>query len=196
MKCPACQTELPDQARFCFSCGAPVSGSAALQQVTSVGDHDISVTGGVQGGIHVVNELPPRVLDLFARQFGFDPQADDATALKTYFENVVFEKHSKLSFLFIRPETGKVYTEADVETVFVPLKMTDPETMARQVQLARRMERFDRMPREMEEAAHPITLQEILIKYPCFMLRGKPGCGKTTLLRHIALAFARGEQKE
>ena len=136
------------------------------------------------------------MLDLFARHFGFDPQADDATALKTYFENVVFEKHSKLSFLFIRPETGKVYTEADVETVFVPLKMTDPESMARQAQLARRMERFDRMSREMEEAARPITLQEILNKYPCLMLRGKPGCGKTTLLRHIALAFARGEQKE
>jgi len=166
------------------------------ERIASQGDRNINVTGGVQGGIRVVNELPRQVLELFARQFGFDPTASDAAALKTYFENVVFEKHSKLSFLFIRPETGKVYTEADVETVFVPLRMTDPETMARQAKLARRMERFDRMPREMEEATRRITLQEILAKYPCFMLRGKPGCGKTTLLRHIALAFARGEQKE
>ena len=43
--------------------------------------------------------------------------------------------------------------------------------MARQAQLARRMERFDRGPsREMEEAARPITLQKILNKYPCLMM--------------------------
>ena len=47
MNCPVCQKQLRDQARFCDYCGAPLSGSAALQQVTSVGDHDISVAGGV-----------------------------------------------------------------------------------------------------------------------------------------------------
>jgi len=47
----------------------------------------------------------------------------------------------------------------------------------------------------MEEAALPITLPKLLKKYPVVLLRGKPGCGKTTLLRHIALSFARGEEK-
>ncbi len=207
MKCPSCQAELRDGARFCDLCGARIDappagprqapGAAASERGAAVaGNRNIAITGDVQGDVRVVNELPPQVLELFARQFGFDPAASDAAALKTYLEHVVLERHSKLSFLFIRPETGKVYTEADVETVFVPLRMTDPAALQRQARMGRRMERFDHLPRDMEEAAHPITLPEVLARYPCVLLRGKPGCGKTTLLRHIALAFARGEQRE
>ena len=181
--------------------GGPVvtgdrSAAACERGAAVVGDSNVTITGDVQGDVRVVNELPPQVLELFARQFGFDPAASDATALKTYFEHVVLERHSKLSFLFIRPETGKVYTEADVETVFVPLRLTDPQALQRQARTTRRMERFDRLPPDMEEAARPIALPEVLARYPCVLLRGKPGCGKTTLLRHIALAFARGEQRE
>jgi len=51
--------------------------------------------------------------------------------LEAYFDHVILERHSKLSFLFICPETGKVYTEADVESVFVPLRMTDPDAADR-----------------------------------------------------------------
>ncbi len=178
------------------SAQAELSGSGAVAQKDSAAatTGGVAVAGNVQGSISVVNKLPPQVLELFARQFGFPPP--DAVALKTYFEHVIFERHSKLSFLFIRPDTGKVYTEADVESVFVPLRMSDPDATKRQAGLARRMERFDRLPDELAQAARPVTLPEILKKYPCFLLRGKPGCGKTTLLRHIALAFARGEQAE
>jgi formylglycine-generating enzyme required for sulfatase activity len=179
---------------------ARLTGSGAIAQgegAVASGAGGVAVGGDVSGDIHVVNELPARVLELFARQFGFDPAASDATALKTYFDHVVLERHSKLSFLFIRPETGKVYTETDIETVFVPLRMTDPKTLKRQNWLARRLERFDRLPGEMmEDAPRPITLPDVLDKYPCFLLRGKPGCGKTTLLRHIALSFARDEHAE
>ena len=189
-------TQLGSMARF----EAVLTGSGAIAQ-----DHSVAATTGgvavgrdVRGDVRVVNELPPQVLKLFVRQFGFDPTAPDAVALKTYFEHVILERHSKLSFLFIRPETGKVYTEGDVdiESVFVPLRMSDPDATERQAGLARRMERFDRLPDELAQAAGPVTLPEILKKHPCFLLRGKPGCGKTTLLRHIALAFARGEQEE
>jgi hypothetical protein len=172
------------------------SGAIAQSEGVAAGEGGVAVGRNILGDVHVVNELPPQVLALFARQFGFDPAASDATALKTYFDQVILARHSKLSFLFIRPETGKVYTEADIETVFVPLRMTDPQALAHQAHMARRLERFERLPREMEESARPITLPEVIRKYPCFLLRGKPGCGKTTLLRHIALAFARGEQQE
>jgi len=165
----------------------------------AAGERGVAIGGNVHGNIStgdtIIHELPPQVLELFARQFGFDPAAPDAEALRSYFNNVILERHSKISFLFIRPETGRVYTEADIETVFVPLHMTDPDALERQTLLARRLERFD-VRREVEEAARPITLPEVIRKYPCFLLRGKPGCGKTTLLRHIALAFARGEQAE
>ncbi|MCP4535244.1 MAG: NACHT domain-containing protein, partial [Delftia sp.] len=66
----------------------------------------------------------------------------------------------------------------------------------RQSRASGRLERFDRMADEMAEGFRPLTLAEILKKHPCVLLRGKPGCGKTTLLRHIALSFARGEHRE
>jgi formylglycine-generating enzyme required for sulfatase activity len=143
------------------------------------------------GGDITINELPPSVLKLFARQFGFDPDASDADALRTYFNNVIFERHSRLSFLFIEPKTGKVYTEADVESVFVPLRLTNPEAAQH-----KRGEIFAARSEAMDEALSPATLPEILGKYDCLLLRGKPGSGKTTLLRHIALSFARGEHQE
>lgn len=202
-QCQQCGAELRESARFCSKCGArqtpPDGPGAGVDQrqppagteTTIRGDAGTVLSGQFTGPV-TVNELPPAVLALFARQFGFDLQASDAEALRAYFNQVVFERHSRLSFLFIRPETGKVYTEADVETVFVPLQLADPEASAR---LARQLERFGRS-RGLEEAARPLSLPEVIAKYPCFLLRGKPGCGKTTLLRHIALAFARGEQQE
>ncbi|MCP4592716.1 MAG: hypothetical protein GY842_18430, partial [bacterium] len=151
------------------------SGAAALgERAVAVGEGGVGVGGDVGGhvviGEHIViSELPQPVLELFARQFGFDPSASDAGALRAYFNNVVFEKHSKLSFLFIRPETGKVYTEADIETVFVPLRITDPEAAERQSRASGRLERFDRMADEMAEGFRPLTLAEILKKHPCVL---------------------------
>lgn len=180
-----------------------LTGSGAIAQgkgAKAAGERGVAIGGNVGGSVvtgshNIINEFPPQMLALFARQFGFDPTASDAEALTMYFNNVVLERHSKLSFLFIRPETGKVYTEADVETVFVSVEMVDTSAVKRQAKLAHQMERFDRLRPEGEEAARPLALTEILQKYPCFLLRGKPGCGKTTLLRHIALAFARGEHE-
>ena len=182
---------------------AKVAGSGASAQgagAIAAGERAAiarDVAGNIVTGDGVtINELPPAVLKLFARQFGFDPQASDADALRAYFNNVIFERHSQLSFLFIEPQTGKVYTEADVESVFVPLRLTVPETARRAAQYKQHRELFAAPSEEMEEALAPVTLPKLLQEYDCLLLRGKPGCGKTTLLRHIALAFARGEHAD
>ncbi len=162
-----------------------------------IGERGIHVGEGVGGHVisgdhNVIHELPPAVLELFARQFGFDPTATDAEALRDYFEHVIFERHSHLSFQFIRPETGRIHTGVDMRTVFVPLQMSDVALE----RAARRRQEFyggDPVP---EEKSRVTMLPEILRRHSCFLLRGKPGCGKTTLLRYIALAFARGEQQE
>ncbi len=180
-------------------CLARLNGSGAVAQgdhATAVGERGVIVDGNVGRDVitgTVINELPAAVLQLFARQFGFDPGASDAEALRSYFNNVVLERHSKLSFQFIRPERGQVYTESavDVEMVFVPLQMMDSEVL-------KQRSRREHFGRELlkEEAERAVSLPEVLRKYPCLLLRGKPGSGKTTILRHIALAFARGEQQE
>jgi len=190
--------QLGNLARYQALFVGPGAVVAQGERATAVGERGVAA-GSVGGHVIigdgvVVNELPRQVLDLFARQFGFDLSTPDADALQAYFNHVILERHSKLSFLFIRPETGKVYTEGDVdiETVFVPLRLINPEAAKQRDGL----EHFERLAKEAEEAARPITLPQVLKEYPCFLLRGKPGCGKTTLLRHIALAFARGQQRE
>jgi formylglycine-generating enzyme required for sulfatase activity len=182
---------------------AKVAGSGAVAQgegATAAGARAAiarDVAGHLITGDGVtIHELPPAMLALFARQFGFDPHASDAEALRAYVNHVIFERHSRLSFLFIEPQTGKVYTEADVERVFVPLRLTAPQTARRAAQNRQRHERFAARSEAMEEASAPVTLPDLLKAYDCLLLRGKPGSGKTTLLRHIALSFARGEHRE
>ena len=175
--------------------------------VTNTGSGSILEAGAVQvegsvgrdvitGTQISINALAPEVLSLFARQFGFDPNASDAEALQMYFKHVIFERYSLLSFQFVEPKTGKVYTEANIEDVFVGLRITNPKATNRTGQSKQRSEIFGQ-PQEGEEPEDAlITLPNLLQQYPCFLLRGKPGSGKTTLLRHIALTFARGEQVE
>ena len=121
---------------------------------------------------------------------GIDPDKPDAQALKEYIDHIL-EVHSHLSFLFIKPEgRRRVRTEAELETVFVPLQVQDPETEQRQ-----RRQQAQMRPEEIEREAErmqPIGINEVLARYPVFLLKGLPGCGKTTLLRHVAVSFAQG----
>lgn len=173
------------------------SGAISPGEGDALGEKAVKVEGSVGGdvitGSVTVNELPPDVLRLFAWQFGFDPDKSDAEALQTYFKHVTFERHGLLSFQFVEPKTGKVYTQADIEDVFVGLRLTNPDAAHRTEQPKGRREMFGDHAEEIEEDTL-ITLADVLQRYDCFLLRGKPGSGKTTLLRHIALAFARGEQ--
>jgi formylglycine-generating enzyme required for sulfatase activity len=87
-----------------------------------------------------------------------------------------------------------VRTEAELETVFVPLRVQDPEAEER---LRRRG--ADLRPEDLEreaKRAQPVTINEVLGRYPVFLLKGYPGSGKTTLLRHVTLCFARGQAAE
>ena len=202
--CVKCGANLPDEARFCMTCGAPQAGEPSAKEALLEGNGAISQghgdalgagavkIGGNVGG-NVYTGLTPEMLRLFARQFGFDPNASDADALQTYFRHVIFERHGLLSFQFVEPKTGKVYTQADIEDVFVGLRLTNPDAAHRTEQSKGRREMFGDHAEAIEEDTL-ITLADVLQRYDCFLLRGKPGSGKTTLLRHIALAFARGEQ--
>ncbi len=171
---------------------AHVEGDIHYHQPGQTVENQINV-----GGNYTHTELPPEVLAMFARQFGFDPEASDATALQTYFRHVIFERHGLLSFQFVEPKTGKVYTPANIEDVFVSLRLTNPEASHRAdgTKLHRNEIFGARIDEETGEDAL-VALPDLLNRYDCFLMRGKPGSGKTTLLRHIALAFARGEQAE
>ena len=98
------------------------------------------------------------------------PDWRDTQALVRYTRYVV-QTHGRLSFLFIKPagSRGQAPIDAELETVFVPLQV------------------------EGHNSSRAISIDEALVRYPLFLLKGPPGYGKTTLLRHLAVCFARGE---
>ena len=98
------------------------------------------------------------------------PYWRDTQALVRYTRHVV-QTHGRLSFLFIMPagSRGQAPIDAELETVFVPLQV------------------------EGHNSSRAISIDEALVRHPLFLLKGPPGYGKTTLLRHLAVCFARGE---
>ena len=131
------------------------------------------------------------------RALGRDPAGSaipdwrDAQALERYARHVI-STHGRLSFLFVKPagSRGQMPLDAELEAVFVPLQVVDPEA-----------NRYTgpgwSNERESEpERPEPLTIDEVVARYPVFLLKGPPGSGKTTLLRHLAVCFTRGEAVE
>jgi hypothetical protein len=120
---------------------------------------------------------------------GLDPDKSDVKALEDYIAHVL-NANRYLSFLFVKPAGRKeIRTEAELETVFVPLLVDDPETSEQRRRAAERQQRdLEIKPDRIE----PVTINEVLTRYPVFLLKGLPGSGKTTLLRHVASCFAAG----
>jgi formylglycine-generating enzyme required for sulfatase activity len=115
---------------------------------------------------------------------------DDAQALQDYLAEAR-QKWEGLMLPLLRKKTGDV-TSAKLKQVFVPLRLRD---MRAEEEARRKMDRFASMKpaiREQAEEAKPVEIGELLNRYPKFVLVGPPGCGKTTLLSRVALAFAEG----
>ena len=116
---------------------------------------------------------------------------DDALALRDYLTEVR-QKWEGLMLPLIRKKSGDVVTSAKLKQVFVPLNLRD----VRAEEEARRRMGKSRQPKkgmsEEEQKTHPVEIGELLNRYPKFILIGPPGCGKTTLLSRVALAFAEG----
>lgn len=117
---------------------------------------------------------------------------DDARALRGYL-TLVRQKWEGLMLPLLRKKSGDI-TSAQLKQVFVPLFLRD----VRAEEEARKWMGKNRPPeklKEDEEKTRPVEVGELLQRYPKFILIGPPGCGKTTLLSRVALAFAEGRAK-
>ena len=91
----------------------------------------------------------------------------DKEALRRYL--VLVREQFRYLFLPLARRSGPdARTDAEMAEVFVPLRI-------------RSSKRYDLF-----------SLGEVIANHPCFLLKGPPGCGKTTLLRRAAIAFADG----
>jgi formylglycine-generating enzyme required for sulfatase activity len=133
-------------------------------------------------------------LAAMANAQGIVTTSDHAQALRDYLAHVR-ERNTYLSFLFVRPRSREATTEAELEAVFVPLQVHDPE---QEEKIRRRAEKNLTGLQDLSgsEREKPQTINDILPRYDYLLLKGAPGSGKTTLLRHLALAFANGDARE
>jgi formylglycine-generating enzyme required for sulfatase activity len=126
---------------------------------------------------------------------GVIPDWRDTRALERYAHQVI-STHGRLSFLFVKPagSRGQTPLEAELEAVFVPLQVDDPEADQKK-DPHRKRGQPDATAHELARP-EPLAINEVLARYPVFLLKGPPGSGKTTLLRHLAVCFTRGEAAE
>lgn len=119
---------------------------------------------------------------------------DDVSALSDYLQEAR-RRWEGLMLPLLRKKSGDMVTNARLKQVFVPLRLRDVRA---EEEARRRMERQRRPEKEMrgEDAPRPVEIGDLLNRYPRFILTGSPGCGKTTLLSRVALAFAEGRAAE
>lgn len=151
------------------------------------------------GALRGLSEQMILVADRLAALVGYEEAliaerrltTSDAQALQDYLAEVRM-KWEGLMLPLLRKKSGDV-TSAKLKQVFVPLRLRDVRA---EEEARRRMDKFsarpERIMKEQAEEIKPVEVGELLGRYARFILIGAPGCGKTTLLSRIALAFAEG----
>lgn len=119
---------------------------------------------------------------------------DDATALACYLARVIAE-NAQLQLQGIRSASGLVSIE--LEEIYITLTATvrksvaeEESWLAEQAHLAPgEAKRLHETRESVQQVKVPV--QEALRMHPRLVVLGDPGCGKTTLLRYLALTYAR-----
>jgi formylglycine-generating enzyme required for sulfatase activity/energy-coupling factor transporter ATP-binding protein EcfA2 len=181
--CPQCGAELPDQARFCLTCGAPqesapsaqarVEGSGAIAQgdeAVAAGAGGVAVGGDVYGDIVVgTREQDPVIL----RGRYLAEVAAEANRLPW----------ASLDPDYADPSRGESLGLADV---YVALDTTQLERVESEDELRSFLARQDE--------ARRIPAQEMLNRDAHLLLLGDPGSGKSTLVNYLTYVLAQAGQ--
>lgn len=147
------------------------------------------------------------LVQLLQARFDIRPDEDDGQAIARYQADVQ-RQYAHISFVMPSFLAQDHRRDPDFEQVFVSLQIatvptanvsgrTDDDALVR----IRRRVAADNLDEDdlLTAAAHGadmVTVNDVLSRYPVFLLIGKPGSGKTTLLRYLALCFAQGREAD
>lgn len=132
-------------------------------------------------------------LALLLQHFGL-PDKPDGQTLEEYLTYLVKE-YEHISFVLTKARRrNRIASEAELDAVFVPLHVQntlDRRQKKRRTQLWRQSDSVE----DIERQPNLLTINEVLAKHATFILIGEPGAGKTTILRHLTMSFARGDAR-
>lgn len=115
---------------------------------------------------------------------------NEAQALKNYLD-WARARWGYLMLPLIRKRSGDVI-QTDLKQVFVPLLLREPAMGKAGSPEKSKKSRTKNLPDTLEKETRLLSFGDLLNQHDRFILIGKPGCGKTTLLHRAALAFAEG----
>lgn len=112
---------------------------------------------------------------------------DDEKGLRDYLAEMRV-RWEGLILPLLRKKSGAI-TSAKLKQVFVPLNMSDVRA---DEEIRNYMDNTSRPEKLFSSQFRHVEIGELVNRHDRFILVGPPGCGKTTLLNRVALAFAEG----
>jgi formylglycine-generating enzyme required for sulfatase activity len=198
-RCAQCGADLDEKARFCAQCGAPAGAATTAeihinQEIENV-THGGAVVGIAQGGTVMVG-VSQVVQNYFSQLTPGAAQQDlprQQEALQRRIDEYLGWVQARFGIIELRgiEQGGRQMVRLPLDSVYIPLQAVynedQPELLGR-----RGVEGDpDRLALERPESAQrEIDLSQVLSLGPRVIITGGPGCGKTTVLQHIAWALA------
>jgi hypothetical protein len=160
---------------------------------------------------HSLRLLEPADLEAMAGRPDLAQMREEWAEAEQRFLAHVIEQHRILSLFITQLYGGKVPPMAELEKVFVCLNLAEERRGEVGVEVERLIEeaaiagegplteferRVGRVARPQEPTVELASVGEAMGRHQRLLVRGAPGCGKTTLLRYVALKYARGQAAE
>ncbi|MCP4543645.1 MAG: SUMF1/EgtB/PvdO family nonheme iron enzyme [Chloroflexi bacterium] len=182
-QCIQCQTQLPNDARFCLQCGMPQDGTP-VAGVTMESDgaaaHDGGVAAGA-GGVAVGGDIHGSVI------IGERPQ--DPTALRRAYLNHLFETVGALSLSGIDPKAASDYATHGAAKARLNLGAVYTALLTLTSEECEQPGDRSSFAPEMRERERLSALAQ-LDRNARLVLLGDPGSGKSTFVHFVALCMA------
>jgi formylglycine-generating enzyme required for sulfatase activity len=200
MFCSECGTKLADNARYCSKCGAKITMERAPTIQTKQVVGEVTEGGIVTGVAQIVQNYytysHPEASDEKLRR--------EQAALKRRINEYLDWVQDRFGTIVLRgiEQSGRQMVRLPLDSVYIPLLAeysgeTSPMLPGQSRGKGRKRD-VEILAHERAEAARQeITLNQVLSLGTRQIIIGGPGCGKTTVLQHIAWALAtalRGEK--
>ncbi len=186
-QCVKCGADLPDEARFCMTCGAPQAGAPPATEALLAGDGGISQGSGDgigAGGVKVGGNVGGDVVTGKKETHYHGIAGAKPAQLREAYLHHVMATAGRVSLSGIDPKaTSEREAQLSLSAVYTGMLTLTPEE-------SERMKNNDHLPEALGRETRRLSIVAQLDRHPRLVLLGDPGSGKTTFVNFVALCLA------